>query len=114
MMDHLTPLVDKAVDLEYKTTSVDHSPVFINSHEGFGVLSEEIQEALDDLDYIAERIQDMLVAIREQDKYAISHSAYSVYHRAKDAACECVQVAAMAHKMTVTMKYISKEENEDV
>ena len=67
MMDHLTPLVDKAVDLEYKTTSVDHSPVFINSHEGFGVLSEEIQEALDDLDYIAERMQDMLVAIREPD-----------------------------------------------
>lgn len=114
MMDHLTPLVDKAVDLEYKVTSVNHGQVFLNSHEGYGVLSEEIQEAMDEINCCFDHLQEMLVSIREQDKYGIKREAIRIYNRAKDAACECVQVAAMAHKMMATMMYISKEENEDV
>lgn len=114
MMDHLTPLVDKAVDLEYKTTSVDHSPVFINSHEGFGVLAEEYQEVVDAIECCRDHMQDMLVNIRRHDRDRIRQEANRLCDHAKSAACECIQVAAMAHKMTVTMKYINKEENGDV
>lgn len=114
MMDHLTPLVDKAVDLEYKVTSVEHGQVFTNSHEGYGVLAEEYQEVVDAIECCRDYMQDLLHSIRRHDRDCIRQDAIRIYNRAKDAACECVQVAAMAHKMTVTMKYISKEENEDV
>lgn len=98
-----TPL-NLAVNAEYQRAAELHGHTFATLHDGFGVISEEVQEAKDCFGYIKLIVAQMLRAIREDNPRAIADNANHIRQHAVTGAAELIQVAAMCEKMLETVK----------
>lgn len=82
-------------------------PQFHSPHEGWAVMLEECKELEDECHKISNEMEEMLSSIRMNDNCDIECAQVILRHTVF-AACEAIQVAAMAQK------YLDmKEEHED-
>lgn len=73
-------------------------PQFHSPHEGWAVMLEEYKELEDECQKISKEMEKMFWNIRTNDK-CYADCALSILLRAVYAACEAIQVAAMAQKI---------------
>lgn len=102
-MTYMKNYVEYLADTELKRANGLH-PAFASAHEGWAVLLEEIRE-LSSETHAIEEMHQLAFADVMQDRSACDGIA-CVYETAIRAACEAIQVAAMAKK------YIAMEEGQ--
>lgn len=103
MMDKLWKEIREATGKEYVRACAEWGDTFASLHEGFGVIAEEVQEGSDERQRVIDAMGYLLTAIRKDDKAEIKNICMLIEGEAELAACESVQVAAMARKMVHTM-----------
>lgn len=72
---------------------------FASSHEGYGVVMEELDEAREEDKLAKDMAEDLLYAIRKGHWRRVNGLLNELEKHATLAACEYIQVAAMARKM---------------
>ena len=73
-------------------------PLFRSNHEGLAVISEEVWEAIVEAEVVRKLATDMRIAIYKDNDDLADATARKLCRRAVYAACEYIQVAAMAQK----------------
>ena len=86
-------------------------PQFHSPHEGWAVIREEVEELLQETDDVEEALNTLWVRVRYNMR-ANPCFATKIKERAVAAACEAVQVAAMAQKYLDMLERMEKEESE--
>jgi lipopolysaccharide biosynthesis regulator YciM len=105
-MEKLIKSVQAIKEEEYRRAAQKFGPVNNSDHESFAVIFEEMQEAFDEVkntDEAIERFWQMVKSreARDQDKQSV---LTAVENSAIFAACEFIQVAAMAYKANRTIQ----------
>lgn len=104
MLDHIMPIVKSCVGIELQYAQKENGAVFHSPHEGFGVLFEETYEAKMECEKADKRMDNLLLCIHRNNDKGIINNAEMLENAAINAACEYIQVAAMARKMQLTME----------
>lgn len=95
--------VNLLVDTEYERAAQLHGAVFASPHEGYGVIAEELQEAVTEIERAQAVMYQLLKAIHEENAKAILDMADCIRDMVVNAAAESIQVAAMCQKMGRTI-----------
>lgn len=108
-MHNLVNAVKTLVDKEYNRASALHGGTHASDHEAFAVILEELEETRNEVNRIdvhTHQLWDLVKAkgADQNKQIALQH----IYNTAVLAACEAIQVAAMAHKGKQTI--ISRRE----
>lgn len=104
-MDKLIQDVDKLVEEEYGRASAKFGPVNNSDHESYAVLLEESEEAQSEVAEVHFQLQHFWQLTKANDDDMSKYSRLlEMERRAKLAACEMIQVAAMAKKAAMTVK----------
>lgn len=96
--------INLLVSDEYDRAARIHGAVFASTHEGYGVIAEEIKEAGDEWEETEKGLRHLLNAIQRESMKDIIDIADSIRDRAVNGAAEMIQVAAMCEKMVKTIK----------
>lgn len=88
---------------ELDRASKIHGAVFASPHEGYGVIAEELQEAVTEIERAQAVMYQFLKAIHEENAKATIDMADCIRDMAVNAAAESIQVAAMCQKMGRTI-----------
>ena len=88
---------------ELDRASKIYGAVFASPHEGYGVLAEEVLEVQNENAKIVSGCQTLLAFIQQEDMQKVMDTADAIRDAAVNAAAECIQVAAMCHKMRRTV-----------
>lgn len=104
MMNKLIEEVAQCVEREYGRASSDHGPVNHSDHESYAVLLEEVEEARDEVASLERSMCDLWQSIKQNTSPETCVSLVQVQRSALLAACECIQVAAMAKKAILTIE----------
>ncbi len=96
--------INLLVSDEYDRAAGIHGEVFASTHEGYGVIAEEIKEAVDECEEIEDALWTLLTAIQRESMQDIIDIADAIRDRAVNGAAELIQVAAMCEKMVKTIK----------
>lgn len=101
-MEELLKDVGILVDKELIEANKTNGQTFIDKHQGYAVILEEVQEAEEELERVKQKLKFVWGATRrnEYPKRAIEMLRYS----AKLLACEAIQTAAMAQKFIDSFK----------
>lgn len=99
MMNELIAAVTALVGEETQRAKENHGEKYASMHEGYGVLAEEVQEAMEAMEGVEDDLSCLLRFIRNNVQYGVSQILSFTYDEAINAACECIQVAAVARKM---------------
>lgn len=81
------------------------NPMFHSKHEGFCILLEEFCEFVDDADILSEAVRDLWEGVYKDNR--TEATAKQIEMIAIEAACEAVQVAAMARKYVESNNMVS-------
>jgi hypothetical protein len=100
--------VQSLVDAEYRRAAGLHGALFASTHEGYGVIAEELQEASEEQEKASAVMFQLLKAIREEKPQAITDLADYIRDTAVSAAAEMIQVAAMCEKLNRTIQEAQK------
>lgn len=84
---------------ELELANKDNGAYFNSVHEAYGVIAEENNEAWDESIDAHAKLDELLSAIRRNDRDGVLIAAKDIERHATLAACEYVQVAAMARKL---------------
>lgn len=99
MMKKLIESVDLLVNEEYDRASKDHGARFHSQHEAYAVIKEEVEEAQEELIKVDSRLFDFWSKNCRRDSTEIADDTLiALKSYAINAASECIQIAAMAHK----------------
>lgn len=109
MLDHITPIVNSAIDIELTYAQHDNGQTFHSPHEGYGVLAEELHEAAAEVSSADSWFETLLMTIQQNNCTGIIACAEHIERNARLAACEYIQVAAMARKLRLTMEGLEGE-----
>ena len=109
MMTKLTKDVRSLVIQELGLARQDHGDYFHSAHEGYGVLMEELEEAFEEGGAVKGYSKPILQSIRMEDKPLLINWLELIEKHAALAACEYIQVAAMATKMRESIEKESKD-----
>lgn len=102
--------VELLTESEYDMAAEKWGGKFASRHEGASVIREEFEEAIEEMEEIQKAYKDMWMCVRRDfSKKVTADAVDGVYNHAVEAACELIQVAAMAYKMLATLA----EEKED-
>ena len=99
MMNELIDAVTALVGEETQRAKEQYGEKYASLHEGYGVLVEEIDEVGEDMEKIEDGLLRILRYIRKNDWGAVGDWLSFIQQDAINAACECIQVAAVARKM---------------
>lgn len=89
---------------EYDMAAEKWGGKFASRHEGESVIREEFEEAIDEMEEIGKAYKAMWLCVRKDfSKKVMADAVDDVYNHAVEAACELIQVAAMAYKMLATL-----------
>lgn len=91
-MEGVRYLVQNELDM----ASDDHGKKFHSDHEAYAIILEEYDEWQDELLYMDEEIAKMWESVKCNDKIGVYLK--NIEKIATNAACEAIQVAAMARK----------------
>lgn len=98
MMTKLRKAVEQLVQDEYNLASQQHGKYFNSSHEAYAVIKEEMEEAKYDINVVESYLNKYWNAIKSNLPSTVLCELEKI---AINAACECIQVAAMAFKASV-------------
>lgn len=101
MMTKLKEQVIKLVDFELDMANKEHGERFNSAHEAYAVMKEEYEEAKEEYDNIEYSLSNFWSCIRFpefSDDFEANSYLNDLKNSAIRAACECIQVAAMAQK----------------
>ena len=104
MMKKLIKGVTDLTLQELALANKDHGGRFHSLHEGYGVLREELDEAKEERQAVGDAFGDVMYFIRTGQYAELRGCLIEMRHRAKLAACEYIQVAAMCDKMLGSME----------
>lgn len=110
MLDHIKPIVDSAVGIELAYAQHDNGQTFHSPHEGYGVLAEELHEAAAEVGAVDSWFETLIMTIQHNNSKGIIDCAERIERCARLAACEYIQVAAMARKLRLTMEGLEGEQ----
>lgn len=102
MMEKLICGVENLIQQELELARKDHGEKFASPHEAYGVIAEELQEAEEEYRMVHEYRQTMLNALRFDSPSLMDDACINLRRTALLAACELIQVAAMAEKAVTT------------
>ena len=101
MMTKLKEAVKALIAQELSMASKDYGDRFHSAHEAYAVILEEYEEAKEELNNIEYALADFWGCVRFPD-YSDDHEQNAhlsdLERTAINAACECIQIAAMARK----------------
>lgn len=98
MMKKLQDGVKVLIDQEYALASGQYGDKHHSPHEAYAVIKEELEEAQDEIEIVEDKLDEFWKAAKRDFYYGCKMNADVIYKRAMAAACEMIQVAAMAHK----------------
>lgn len=104
MMKKLMEKVIGLVGDELEEANKNNPPLFHSTHEGYGVIAEEMMEVRNEYEMLDMFQQNVLYAIHRDDWEDVSDSAFNLGMAAIKVACECIQVAAMCDKLRQTVE----------
>lgn len=104
MMTRLLEMVRGLVADELAESRKNFDEYFHSPHEGYGVLYEELYEAKTENEQVDKRMNNLLRCIHEDNVKGIINNAGALEVYATNAACEYIQVAAMARKTRESVK----------
>ena len=96
--------INLLVSDEYERAAGIHGLVFASTHEGYGVIAEELQEAVTEAERAQAVMHQLLKAIHREKAQTICDLADYIRDTAVNGAAELIQVAAMCEKMANTVK----------
>lgn len=103
-MKHLIELVGKVISSEYYAASIEHGQFNNSDHESYAIIREEFEESQNEVHLTAESLSQFWSCVKlDADDSAKLQSLKCLEHRATLAACELIQVAAMARKAMLTI-----------
>lgn len=76
-------------------------PLFSSPHEGYGVIKEEIEEVMDDMNVLLEVFANAWSGIKKNEKVLPQITA--VREMARQVAIESIQIAAMCDKYNMSL-----------
>ena len=97
-MDKLKEAIKALVKEEYERAAQIHGKTFHSPHEAYAVIKEEVEEADFENDTIDLELSWLWENIKDNDTDLQSISLEDIEKFAINAACEYIQVAAMAYK----------------
>jgi hypothetical protein len=83
---------------EELTRSYEKFPAFNSSHEGYAVITEELEELVDEIGALAYAQGGLWAAVKKNDLDIQKNNLVILKQRAIQAASEAIQVSAMAQK----------------
>lgn len=107
MMKKLLNEVDRLVEMEYALASEQHGARFHSAHEAYAVMKEEADEAQDEIEIAVNRLGEFWRATKRDFEYGCDCNAKIIEKKAKLAAAEMIQLAAMAYKARISDEDIS-------
>lgn len=96
--------VRAVADTELGRAQVNHGKHYASPHEGYGVLTEELYEADTEVAHVGVIKTWLLTALHADDREQMLNALEELEERATLAACEYIQVAAVARKMVETLE----------
>lgn len=96
MMSDLIKIVTKATEIEHFNACQTHGDLH-SKNEGYGVLAEEIEEVMEQI-HIIERYASSLVRVIRCELRELGSDLKNIKRAAQLAACESIQVAAVAQR----------------
>lgn len=108
--------IESSVKSEYNRAVEKFGESNNSSHESYAIIREELEEASVDFSSVNKYLNDFWEAVKnnkESNSLILQVEALnSLKNHAINAACELVQVAAMAEKalVTISQKYLSADE----
>ncbi len=96
MMGDLIKIVTKATEIELLNAQQEHGDLH-SKNEGYGVLIEEIDEVMEQI-RIIDRYASSLLRVIRCDLRELGSDLKSIKRAAQLAACESIQVAAVAQR----------------
>ena len=99
MMDKTLKGVRGLVFQELSLARMDNGDFFLDAHQGYGVLAEELDEGNDEAWKADRALNRLLNAIRTNNPGKVRGATYDVERFATQAAAEFIQTAAMARKL---------------
>ena len=105
MMTKLKEQVTRLVDFELEMANKEHGERFNSAHEAYAVMKEEYEEAKETLTDVRFLLNEGFWKDCRYGENSCVDFAEDIRIKAINAACECIQVAAMAQK------FINGEEN---
>lgn len=100
MMEQLIDSVQNLVKEEYERAAAEYGWQHTSQHEAFAVILEEYQETCADIEDAGNRIEEFWKNVCTDDVAQNKPIAMQIHNAALLAACEAIQVAAMAYKAT--------------
>lgn len=94
-MDELIKTVDVLSELEQRRAYAEYGALH-NLNEAYGVLAEEMDEVDEEITRLVDEFSAVLRMIHHKDD--LVDTITSIHNHAKMAACECIQVAAVAKR----------------
>lgn len=105
-MEKLIEAVKSEIDNEYARASEKNGLVNNSDHQSYGVILEEFEEMIEETHFMAEALNEFWTLAK--DKCAQDSDKVVALDRLQThamlAACEAIQVAAMAHKAKLTIQ----------
>ena len=98
MMTKLKEQVIKLVDFELEMANKEHGERFNSTHEAYAVMKEEYEEAKEALESAGMFLNQGFWIRCRRNGLDCAYYAKFIESEAIKAACECIQVAAMAQK----------------
>lgn len=105
-MKQLLTEVRAVVDTEQARAQVEHGHIYASAHEGYGVLAEELYEAENETVHIEATKHWLMATLHADDPAQMIDVLDELTERATLAACEFIQVAAVAQKMIDTLRTV--------
>lgn len=110
-MKELVDEIKGCVESEYNRAGDIHGPTNNSDHESYAIILEELQEAEEEQLYCSKALEKLWESIKaNRGKVEKKPILRVIYNHALLAACEFIQVAAMAYKAIVTIE--SRKEQE--
>lgn len=99
MMNKLLDAVENCIENEYRLTSEQHGAKHHSPHEAYAVIVEESCEASQEIEQLNLELDEFWKCVRKDitGDHRVD-TLKGIYTRSKQAACELIQVAAMAKK----------------
>ncbi len=97
MMDGLIQTATQMAHDESQRGIAQYGPA-ASAHEGYALIKEELEEAQNEFRRVEQRLEGLWASIKGNDVSVYPHYLNQIRQNAILAACEMIQVAAMAEK----------------
>lgn len=103
-MSELRDAVSRVLDEEISRIKARYGETYASIHEAYGVLSEELHEARQEVKGLRAYVKDLLSDLPFEDRDDLRCDLNEAYWHALNGACELIQVAAVCRKAMDTLK----------